>query len=315
MCTSVSEGKIRSVVGHHPSSHRLCGVYAFRKEYLNYFNDVPGFMRNVGCGGMPPNEADVAQVIELMLRDGLEIRAVEASGYYVDIDKPWHIWEACHRVIDDMAENLKSNLVAETATISKDARISGYIVLGENSHVGPGVIVRGNLWVGRNTTVTDGAIIGSNCVIGDNCTVEEYCKLFNHTVIGNECRIRHAAEVDGIFMDSVYATHYSEFRGIIGESVDLGAATVCGTLRFDDGFTLQKIKGRKEVPFYDANATFIGDFVRTGVNVITLPGVKIGPYSAIGPGVIVTEDVPSHSLILAKQELVRREWGPHRYGW
>jgi len=315
ICASVSEGRIRGVVGHQPLSHRLCGLYAFRKGYLRYFNDVPGFMRSVGCGGMPPNEADVAQVIDLMLEDGLEVGAVELEGYYVDVDKPWHIWEACRKVIDDMAGKLKGDSIAETASISEDARIDGHVVLGENSYIGPGVIVRGNLWVGRNTTITDGAIIGPDCVVGDNCVIEEYCKLYGHTVIGNGCRIRHAAEVEGVFMDNVYATHYSEFRGIIGESVDLGAATVCGTLRFDDGFTVHRIKGRKEIPSFDADATFIGDFVRTGVNVITFPGVKIGPYSAIGPGVIVAEDVPPNSLILAKQELIRKEWGPHRYGW
>jgi len=43
--------------------------------------------------------------------------------------------------------------------------------------------------------------------------------------------------------------------------------------------------------------------------------VKVGPYSLIGAGVILQEDVPNNSLIYVKQELVRKDWGPERYGW
>jgi bifunctional UDP-N-acetylglucosamine pyrophosphorylase/glucosamine-1-phosphate N-acetyltransferase len=55
--------------------------------------------------------------------------------------------------------------------------------------------------------------------------------------------------------------------------------------------------------------------VRTGVNVITQPGVKIGAYSCVGPGIVVYTDVPSRKLLLLKQEIVERDWGPERYGW
>jgi len=43
--------------------------------------------------------------------------------------------------------------------------------------------------------------------------------------------------------------------------------------------------------------------------------VKVGPYSCLGPGLVVYEDVPARSLVLVKQEVTRKEWGPERYGW
>jgi hypothetical protein len=46
-----------------------------------------------------------------------------------------------------------------------------------------------------------------------------------------------------------------------------------------------------------------------------MPGCKIGAYSAIGPGVLVEGDVPERSLLLLKQEVERKEWGPEKYGW
>jgi hypothetical protein len=30
---------------------------------------------------------------------------------------------------------------------------------------------------------------------------------------------------------------------------------------------------------------------------------------------VVYEDIPSRKLVLLKQELVFRDWGPERYGW
>ena len=96
---------------------------------------------------------------------------------------------------------------------------------------------------------------------------------------------------------------------------DIGAATVCGTLRFDDRDTPIQVEGRYEVPPYGANATYMGDYCRTGVNAIIMPGRRIGAYSVVGPGVILYDDVPSKTMVMAKQELITKPWGPERYGW
>jgi UDP-N-acetylglucosamine diphosphorylase / glucose-1-phosphate thymidylyltransferase / UDP-N-acetylgalactosamine diphosphorylase / glucosamine-1-phosphate N-acetyltransferase / galactosamine-1-phosphate N-acetyltransferase len=46
-----------------------------------------------------------------------------------------------------------------------------------------------------------------------------------------------------------------------------------------------------------------------------MPGVKVGVYACVGPGVILYSDLPDRQIILARQELSIREWGPERYGW
>ena len=103
--------------------------------------------------------------------------------------------------------------------------------------------------------------------------------------------------------------------GVFGSATDIGAATVCGTLRFDDRDTHIQVNGRYEVPAYGANATYMGDYCRTGVNAIIMPGRRIGSYSIVGPGVVLYEDVPSKTIITVKQELIKRPWGPEKYGW
>ena len=121
--------------------------------------------------------------------------------------------------------------------------------------------------------------------------------------------------MSGVLFDKVYLYHYCEMSGIFGTATDIGAATVCGTLRFDDGDTAHKINGRYETPTYGANATYMGEYCRTGVNAIIMPGRKIGSYSVVGAGVVLNEDVPSKTMISVKQELVKKPWGPERYGW
>ena len=97
--------------------------------------------------------------------------------------------------------------------------------------------------------------------------------------------------------------------------MDVGAATVCGTLRFDDGVATHRIGGRRETPREGGNATYLGDYSRTGVNAILMPGVRTGAYSCVGPGVVLSEDLPANEMVTVRQELVRRPWGPERYGW
>jgi bifunctional UDP-N-acetylglucosamine pyrophosphorylase/glucosamine-1-phosphate N-acetyltransferase len=134
-------------------------------------------------------------------------------------------------------------------------------------------------------------------------------------VIGDRCVINHCAELNGVLMENVYLYHYMEFYGVLGCSTDLGAATVCGTLRFDDGETTHTVKGRREHPLHHSNASYLGDYVRTGVNAIIMPGCKVGVYSIVGPGVLLSEDLPNGTRVAVKQVVERGEWGPNRYGW
>jgi bifunctional UDP-N-acetylglucosamine pyrophosphorylase/glucosamine-1-phosphate N-acetyltransferase len=59
----------------------------------------------------------------------------------------------------------------------------------------------------------------------------------------------------------------------------------------------------------------LGDFSRTGVNAIIMPGKKTGVYSIVGSGVVLDKDLPDRTSVFVKQEQECRPWGPERYGW
>jgi bifunctional UDP-N-acetylglucosamine pyrophosphorylase/glucosamine-1-phosphate N-acetyltransferase len=264
---------------------------------------------------MPPMEADLAASLQLLLDDGETVAAAEASDYLVDLDRPWHFMEATHRVIEDEGKRLIEDFIHPTARVEDSAEIRGRLSLGENAVVGKRVVVGGNLWLGRNGSVTNGSILNGSVALGNHCRVRDYAMLGGHSAMGPHSLLGHGGEFDGVMLERAFLYHYCEISGIVGAAVDIGAASVCGTLRFDDADQTTVVKGRRETPSSGSGASYFGDYSRTGVNAILMPGVKIGVYSCVGPGVVLTEDVPSRTLVQVKQELVKRPWGPERYGW
>jgi len=187
-------------------------------------------------------------------------------------------------------------------------------LLGENAIIGERVVINGDVFLADNATVTNGAIIKGSSAIGRESKIRDYAQI-GGGVVGSHCIVGHGAEFSGVMFDGAYLYHYCEIYGVVGERVDIGAATVCGTLRFDDQNTTHRTKGHRESPATGANATYFGDFSRTGVNAITMPGVKIGAHSVVGAGVVLYDDLPSRKIVTVKQELQVKEWGPDRYGW
>ncbi len=309
---------LQGVEGHgRGGSHRLAGVYALGSAAWPYLRAHPGLMTHVPVGGMPPPEADLAETVAMMADTGLDVAAVETTQPCVDVDKPWHILTATTVALRMQAAELEASgsVIDPTADVSDGAEIRGPIRVGPGATIGKRVVLEGPAWIGGGARVINGAIVGRSVCIGERTRVSDYCLVGGGSVIGRECVVGHGGEFDGVMLDRSYIYHYSEIYGVLGAAVDIGAATVCGTLRFDDAETIHRIGGRREFPRDGANATYFGDYCRTGVNVITQPGVKIGAYSCVGSGIVVYNDVPSRKLILLKQETIERDWGPERYGW
>lgn len=312
----VREGQLRQVEGHSAdTTARIGGVFAFQPHIRDALNAHPGLMLSVPVGGMPPLEAELAQTLQTLLEQGHDIPAVEPVGFLVDMDKPWHLWEANARWLDYEASRLETDRIGKEVHIDDSAEIHGKLVVEEGTTIGKRVVIHGNCFIGREARIINGAILHGHTAVGARTRISDYCLVGGTTVIGNGCIVGHDAEIDGVMLDGSFLFHYCEIMGVVGQKVDIGAATVCGTLRFDDGDTLHTVRGRRERPEFGANGTYFGDFSRTGVNVITMPGVKIGAYSCVGAGIVVYEDIPSRKLVLLKQELIFRDWGPERYGW
>lgn len=314
-CT-VSGDIVRDFQGHgRGGSHRWCGIMVMTPNAAAALRRNPGVMTHVPVGGMPAPEAELAETVAGLLDEGRAVLPVETTGTFVDLDKPWHILEATQRLVADAGARLEGDTVAEGCEVADDLEISGRLILEPGARIGRRVVARGNLWLGRNASVTNGAMLGGNVMVGAESRVRDYVQVGGGSVLGARCIVGHGAEFSGVLLDGAYLYHYCELYGVLGTAVDIGAATVCGTLRFDDERTIHTILGHRERPLHGANASFLGDYSRTGVNAILMPGVKTGVYSCVGPGVLLYMDLPDRKLILARQELSLHDWGPERYGW
>jgi bifunctional UDP-N-acetylglucosamine pyrophosphorylase/glucosamine-1-phosphate N-acetyltransferase len=316
ICARVHDNKLAKITGHPRDgyTHQFAAFY-FPNEAITFIQNCGNVFHRVQVGMMVPEE----QFLEAALADyqasGKDVTVVETKHQFFDLDKPWHILELNEYLVAKLTSSFTENDLAEGASIDETASIDGFVKLGENSRIGKNVLIRGNLIVGENATIDAGAIFAGNAIIGSDSFVGNYCYIEGGSTIGNRCIVSHCAELSGMIMDNVYLYHYMEIYGLIGESTDIGAATVCGSLRFDDGNTIHRVKGRKELPRNFSNATYLGDFCRTGVNVTIMPGCKVGPYSILGPGVLLEEDVPNRTSIRVKQTLETHNWGPEKYGW
>lgn len=314
-CRVEAEG-VTNIVGHSRGgvTHRMAG-FVLGCDAWPYVAVNSGVFSSVQVGMMPPLEGYLEMSLADWLRDGRSIVAVEAVQPIIDVDKPWHILEANALANQWLCGSLEDHRLEAGASIDESASIEGCVWLGVDSHIGRNVVIRGNVWVGDRTIIDNGAIIHGPTVVGSDCRIENYCFIGSPSTIGDHCVVNHCAELEGVLFDTVYLYHYMEFFGVLGRCTDLGAATVCGTLRFDDGASSWVVNGRRETPRSYANAAYIGDYCRTGVNAVLMPGCRVGVYSVVGPGVVLREDVPNRTMVQVEQTLTRKPWGPERYGW
>jgi carbonic anhydrase/acetyltransferase-like protein (isoleucine patch superfamily) len=103
--------------------------------------------------------------------------------------------------------------VSANAYVHPDAVLIGHVVLGPESSVWPGAVLRGDdgrIEVGARTSVQDGTVvhtteewptvIGDECVVGHNahlegCTVENRCLVGSMSVVLNRVHVRAGSVV------------------------------------------------------------------------------------------------------------------------
>lgn len=212
-----------------------------------------------------------------MISDGLEVKFIRYDRSWLPLKYPWHILDITAYFLSNIEQQISPD-----AKVSEKAIIEGKVIIEEGARVFEGAVIKGPVFIGRN------------CIVGNNSMVRQ-SNLEEGCVTGFSSDITRSY----IGADSWFHTNY------IGDSVlegDFGAGSgaVLANLRLDN----QTIKVGEEKLDTQKNklGLIAAKGVRMGVNASTMPGVRVGAGSLIGPGVVLRKDLKEKKKITIKEE-------------
>lgn len=240
------------------------GIYKLR------VNDI---LKHKDIEFSPRGELEFTDILR-KIADHEKIRVLNIGlNNWIDIGMPWNLIEANKMALSSIKHEIKG-------------------------HVEEYVTIKEPVFIGRNTIIRSGSYIEGPTYIDDETQIGPNARIRPYTVICKGSKIGFSVEVkESIIMEYVHANHLSYIGdSIICEHVNLGAGTITANLRFDNKPVKVTIKGVKVSSGRRKLGAIIGAFVKTGINVSLMPGVKIGSYTWIGPGSVVYHDVPSNKF-------------------
>jgi bifunctional UDP-N-acetylglucosamine pyrophosphorylase/glucosamine-1-phosphate N-acetyltransferase len=255
-----------------PTNLANAGIYAFSPEVFAKIKQTSATARG---------EWEIPDALTLLINEGKQVLAVKIpSTDWIDIGRPWDLLEANRWAL----ERVKPK---QEGLIEDGAHLIGPVTLAETARIRSGAYVEGP------------AFIDEDCDIGPNCYIRPCTSLGKKTRIGNACEVKNS-----IIMDNVHIGHLSYVGdSVLGENCNLGAGTITANYRFDAGTIEMMVKekvmdsGRRKL------GAIMGDNVKTGINALFMPGVKVGSGSWVGPNVLVQRDLPPNSVVLLKQDV------------
>jgi len=205
--------------------------------------------------------------------------AVPYTGIWQAVKYPWHLLNLLPLFLNEIT----APRIAKSARIHETAVVEGNVVIEEGVRILPHAAVVGPCVIGRDSIVGNGALVRGSSV-------------------GERCVVGFGSEVKGsILMDDVW-THMTYIGdSVIGSNVSFGGGCVTGNFRLDEGEIASRVGGESVGTGLAKFGTVIGAHTRLGIQVGTNPGVKIGGGSFVAGGTFVTEDVPEKSFVAVKE--------------
>lgn len=261
------------------------------KVVVDYFKDGPAlieYLQNVTSDKDDAYEVALSQ----MISDNLDIRFTKYNGVWIPLKYPWHILDITAHFLSNIEQQISSKAQAMPAgrQVSEKAFIEGNVIIEEGARIFEGAVIKGPCYIGKNV------IVGNNSLIRGSILEEGSVTGFNTDITRSY-----------IGANSWFHTNY------IGDSViegdfGMGSGAVLANLRLDDNTIRvgsEKIdSGRHKL------GLMAGKGSRIGVNASTMPGIRLGSNSLVGPGVVLHEDIKDNTKILVKQEYEVSEHTP-----
>ncbi len=256
--------RIHEKVENPPSRLANAGLYFFTQDIFRAISQTPL---------SPRSEYELTDSVQWLVDNNIKV-AYQKLDRWLDTSYPWDLLEANEYLL----AGLQSNIQGE---IEEHAVLKGAVSVGKGSVIRSGSYITGPV------------VIGESCVIGPNCYIRP------STMIGNGCHIGAAVEVkNSIIMNGSKVPHLNYVGdSVIGEDCNLGAGTKIANLKLNNqNISVDGIDtGRRKL------GAIIGDNVETGINSSINVGTIIGSGTRIGPGALVSGNVPAKSRVFLRK--------------
>lgn len=151
-----------------------------------------------------------------------------------------------------------------SSTIHAGADVDVRAVVGPSTTIWQLAQVREGARVGASCTIGRGAYIDANVRIGDRCKVQNYALIYAPATLE-----------DGVFVGPA---------AVLTNDVYPRAVTSHGDL-----------KGSAQ---WKAAGVVVEEGAAIGARAVVVAGVRVGRWSLVGAGAVVTKDVPDHALVV-----------------
>jgi bifunctional UDP-N-acetylglucosamine pyrophosphorylase/glucosamine-1-phosphate N-acetyltransferase len=209
-------------------------------------------------------------------------RIVPYTDVWKALKYPWHVLD----VMNVFLGRLKGQHIGKNVFISDRATISGDVFIGEGAKLFPGSAVVGPAYIGAGTVVGNNALVRSSMVL-------------DHCEVGFTTEVARSYVADSVSMHACRV-----LDSVLMSGVNFSAGCTTANLRIDHGNVASSIKGQRIDSGRDKLGAIIGANTFVSVDVMTMPGVKIGAGSEVGPGTHVHQDIPDGMRVYVKQELI-----------
>jgi len=187
-------------------------------------------------------------------------------------------------------------------SVSAGAMLSPWVRLEGNSRVGKDCTI-GSFSHLVNATVGAGTVILDHCFIresriGKNASVGPFTHLRPAADVGDRARVGNFVELKKSTLGAGAKVSHLAYVGdaTLGKDANLGAGTI--TCNYDG-----KTKNR----------TIVGDGAFIGSDVQLVAPVRVGKGAFVAAGSCIVDDVPPHSLALARsRQVVKKNWAKNR---
>ena len=238
----------------------------------------------------PVMAMDVADVQEI---SGINNRQHLANAYTIlqqRIKEKWLL--AGVTLVDPDSITIDETVeIAPDTTIEPQTHLRGKTVIGSGCRIGPGSLIE-NSQLGDQVTVLYSVV--SDSTVEEGTRIGPYAHLRGEAKVGSGCRVGNFVELKNTQLGEETNVSHLSYLGDsqLGTKVNVGAGTI--TANYD---------GVKK------HQTIIGNHCKTGSNSVLVAPITLGDDVTIAAGSVVTDNVESDALVIARsRQVVKPGW-------